>query len=411
VEKATALEIQTAGQKYLGNTGLIIFIVLMNMFVPLSIDLYLPALPGLKDYFGSGTALTNMTLSIFMFFYAIGILLWGPISDKYGRRPVIALGSLIYIASSISCSLAPNIYLLIAARAMQGVGGGAIISSSFAIVKDCYTGKKREKILAVTQSISGIAPMVAPVLGAWILKFTDWRGAFWILAAVGIFNFLLTVLYQDTLRDDEKYIGSLLGSLSRLYVVGKNKSFTIPNLIFSVSQLPFMGYIAVSSYIYVNHFGLSEQAYSYFFAANSCITILGPIIYVRFFINHDKKALAMGSFVIAAISGILVMTIGGLSPYIFLVCIVAMSMTGAVMRPFSINVLFEQQKGDTGTASSLFNTVSTLFGILGMTIASFDWGNIIVSLGAIITAASVLSSISWYAFIKSPIPCKGVKNA
>ena len=120
---------------------------------------------------------------------------------------------MIYIASSISCSLAPNIYLLIAARAMQGVGGGAIISSSFAIVKDCYTGKKREKILAVTQSISGIAPMVAPVLGAWILKFTDWRGAFWILAAVGIFNFLLTVLYQDTLRDDENN-GSLLGSLT-----------------------------------------------------------------------------------------------------------------------------------------------------------------------------------------------------
>ena len=107
-----------------------------------------------------------MTLSAFFFFYAVGILLWGPISDKYGRRPVILTGSLIISSAVFVVSLAPSIYVLIVARALQGIGGGGIIAASFAIVKDCFAGKEREKMLAITQSISGIAPILAPIIGS-----------------------------------------------------------------------------------------------------------------------------------------------------------------------------------------------------------------------------------------------------
>lgn len=399
-----------AGQKILGRSGLIAFIVLMNMFVPLSIDMYLPAVPSLNTYFNSNPSLTNMTLSAFFFFFAVGILLWGPVSDKYGRRPVILTGTAIYIASSICCALATNIYVLIVARAVQGIGGGAIIAASFAIIKDCFSGKERETMLAVTQSISGVAPILAPVIGSWLLEFTDWRGTFWLLGLIGVANLLLTILYTETLKAEEKYRGSLAGALGRLYAVGKNKSFLFPTLIMALSQLPFMGYLALSSYIYVDFFGLSKQAYSYFFAANSCFTIFGPVIYVRFLMHFNKKALAAACFAIAAASGIFIMLVGTLSPFIFLFGVVCMSMTGAILRPFGINIIFDQLEGDTGTASSLFNTFFTLFGILGMSIASLSWGNFVLSLGALITAASVLSIISWYAFLKADIPCVGLKD-
>jgi MFS transporter, DHA1 family, multidrug resistance protein len=142
-------------QSYLGDKGLIVFIAIMNMFVPLSIDMYLPAIPKMSKYFGSNSAITNMTLSMFFMFYAVGMLFWGPLSDKYGRKPIILLGSTIYIISSISCALSGNIYFLILARIMQGIGAGGITSVSIAIIKDCYSGKKREVTLAITQTISG----------------------------------------------------------------------------------------------------------------------------------------------------------------------------------------------------------------------------------------------------------------
>ena len=400
----------TAGQKYLGNKGLIAFIALMNMFVPLSTDLYLPALPTMSQYFNSNSAVTNLTLSSFFFFYAVGMLVWGPLSDKFGRKAILTTGSIIYIISSISCALSFNVYALIIARATQGIGAGGITSVSVAIVKDCFSGKRRETILAVIQSISGLAPMLAPIIGALILKFINWRGTFWTLTAISTVNLVLTFLYRETLKADEQYTGTLIGSISRLFTVAKNKSFFYPVLIFSLNSLPFMGYISISSYIYVDYFGLSEQVYSYFFAANALISILGPFIYVRFLSGFNKKMLAIGCFGVSVLSGLLVMTVGTLAPVLFLFSFVVMSLTSSAIRPFSTNILFEQQKGDAGSASSLISTLSTVFGSIGMTIASIPHGNIVAGLGVLITVFSGAALIGWYAFIKSDIPCIGVKD-
>jgi DHA1 family bicyclomycin/chloramphenicol resistance-like MFS transporter len=397
-------------QKFLGTKGIIIFIALMNMFIPLSTDLYLPALPTMSSYFGSNAAIVNLTLSIFFIFYSVGILVWGPLSDKYGRKPVILIGSTIYIISSIACALSTNVYFLILARAVQGIGSGGITSASMAIIKDCFTGKRREKILAITQSISGLAPMLAPVVGALILQFFNWRGTFWALTVICVLNLILTLLYQESLKENERYKGSLLGSMSRLVVVGKNKSFIIPAIIFSLPALPFLGYISISSYIYVNYFGLSEQVYSYFFATNALIAILGPTIYVRYLSQLNKKAFVAGCFAITALSGILMMTIGTLAPITFLICNIMMSLMMTAMRPFSTNLLFDQQKGDAGSASSIINTSFTVFGSIGMTIASIPWGNIVIGLGAIITIVSIICMISWHLFLKSNIPCIGIKE-
>lgn len=398
-------------QKYLGNKGLIAFIALMNAFIPLSTDLYLPALPTMSSYFRSNSAVTNLTLSAFFLFYAVGILVWGPLSDKYGRKPILITGTIIYTISSVFCAVSTSVYFLILARVMQGIGAGGITSVSVAIIKDCFSGKRRETILAIIQSISGLAPMIAPVIGAWLLKLFNWRGAFWTLTVISIGNLILTILYKETLKNSERYTGNLIGSIRRLFIVVKNKSFFIPTVIFSLNALPFMGYIAVSSYIYVDYFGLNEQIYSYFFAANALISILGPFIYIRYLSNLNKKLFPLGCFGLAVISGILIMSVGTLSPIVFLISFMIMSLTGTIIRPFSTNILFEQQKGDTGSASSVINTLFTVLGSIGMSIASIPWQNIVVGLGVLITIFSVLALIGWYVFIKSSIPCMGVKDS
>ena len=397
-------------QKILGKKGLITFIALMNMFVPLSTDMYLPALPIMNTYFNSSTSVTNLTLSGFFLFYAIGILFWGPLSDKFGRKPILLIGSAIYMAASILSAMSTDIYYLIVTRIFQAIGAGGISSISMAIIKDCYEGKKRESILAISQSIAGLAPMIAPVIGGFVLQFSTWRGIFWTLAVISMINLVFAILFSETLKKEEQYTGTIFGSIGRLVVVAKNKSFILPALIFSLSALPFMGYLAVSSYIYQDFFGLSAQTYSYYFAANALLSILAPFAYIKFFSNSNKHVFASSVMIVSVVSGILVMTIGGILPILFWASFALMSLAGSVMRPFSSNLLLDQQEGDAGSTSSLINTLFTVLGSVGMSIASMPWSNIIIGLGLMIAVFSAISLFGWIAFMKSPIPCKGLKE-
>lgn len=395
-------------QKFLGKAGLIFFITLMNMFIPLSTDLYLPALPTMSVALGVSTALTNLTLVSFFFFFAVGTLFWGPISDKYGRKPVLVAGTGLYVAASAVCALAPDVYVLIVARVMQGIAAGAIISVSMALIKDCFSGKQRETILAIVQSVGGLAPMIAPVLGGILLQFTNWRGSFVVLTVVGTVCLLLSLLYQETLDAAERYDGTVLGSLGRLVTVGKNAGFLVPCLIFSLYNLAFMGYIAMSSYIYVDFFGLSEQVYSYFFAANAALSLIGPMIYVKFFTRTNKRKFANVCFIGYVLCGVLLLLLGNKAPFLFWLGFAPFSLLGTISRPFSTNILLEQQSGDTGSASSLINGVSTIFGSVGMMTASM-WSDTILGMGSTIFLSGAVSIVGWALLMRSKVPCHGVK--
>ncbi len=397
-----------AKQKYLGKSGLVLFITLMNMFIPLSTDLYLPALPSMSEVFEVPTTLTNLTLVAFFFCYAAGTLFWGPMSDKYGRRKILIVGSVLYTLGSAVCAKAPDIYVLIAARVLQGISAGAITAVSMALIKDCYNGKTRESILAIVQTVSGLAPMLAPVVGAILLQFTDWRGSFWLLTAAGIICIILSVLYQETLPAEEKYEGSIVGAVGRLFVVGKNISFMVPCLLFSLYNVAFMGYISMSSYIYVEYFGLSEQVYSYFFAANAGLSMIGPMLYVKFLSNSNKKKFASICFTIYAVCGAAIVLVGGLHPVLFWLGFMPFSLVGTISRPFSTNIMLDQQEGDTGSASSLLGGVGTVLGSIGMVTASM-FSNIIFGLGFIIFIIGVISLAGWFLMLKSNLPLKGVK--
>lgn len=398
-------------QKYLGQGGLVAFITVMNMFIPLSTDLYLPALPSMSGYFQVSATLTNLTLVSFFFFYAVGTLLWGPPSDKYGRRPILILGTAIYAAASVGCALSIDVYMMIAMRILQGLGAGSITSVSMALIKDCFQGQRRENILAVVQSMAGIAPMIAPILGALILQFTTWRATFWLLAIIGTLCLITAFFYQETLPEAERYEGTLLGSLGRLVVVGRQMQFLAPTVIFALYSLPFMGYIAISSYIYVDYFGLSEQVYSYFFAANACVSLIGPILYVKFFRRFDKRAFATGSMVLAIVCGVAMLTVGKWSPWLFLISFAPFSLMGTAVRPFSTNIMLDQVQSDTGSASSLINAVNTVMGSIGMVAASMAWSNIVSGLGVIIAAVSLVELVLWQALLHSKVQLVGLDKA
>jgi DHA1 family bicyclomycin/chloramphenicol resistance-like MFS transporter len=198
-------------QKYLGEKGLIALITFLSAFVPLSTDLYLPALPGMALYFNVSADLANLTLILFFVFFAAGTLLWGPLSDKYGRKPVLLIGLSIYTAASLACAGSVDIYKLIAFRILQAIGGSGAFAVATAMIKDVYDSKSREPILAMVQSMVLISPVAAPVLGALLLKFMSWRGVFWTLAFIGLLALAGSTALQETI--DERNSGSMVRAL------------------------------------------------------------------------------------------------------------------------------------------------------------------------------------------------------
>ena len=142
----------------LGPKALIAYLAFLSAFVPLSTDLYLPALPSMGQFFHASPELTNLTLSCFMLLYSLSMLVWGPFSDKYGRRPILLAGLVIYILASIGSALSDSVYQLIAGRCFQALGSGAISAVSLTVVKDSFRGRAMENVLTLIQTMIVLAP-------------------------------------------------------------------------------------------------------------------------------------------------------------------------------------------------------------------------------------------------------------
>lgn len=387
-------------QKYLGDKGFIVFIAFLGAFIPLSTDVYLPALPRMVKSLNTTTSMINLTLVFFFIFYALGTLFWGPLSDKYGRKPILLVGLSIYTFSSILCIFSFNVYMLIICRILQSIGCGAATAVSTAIIKDLYSGEKRVRILAIVQTISTTSPVVSPVIGAFILNFLSWRGVFVVLTIVGIISTVGSFLMEETIDGYTK--GSVFKAIGRLGIVAKNKSFMYLLLMFSLLNIAFMSFISGSSYIYVNGFGVSEKVYSYYFAANAVFLLIGPMVYIKLSKYIHYKNIITGAYIVTIISGILLITIGKSGPLIFCLSLIPASLCGNILGPPRTNLMIDQVDGDIGSASSLIGCVFTLFGSVGMMMISTDAINKVVLMGLMYLIIGIISIIVWINLYKKP---------
>lgn len=386
-------------------------IALLSAFVPLSTDLYLPALPAMSSNLHAPSEQISLTLSAFFVLYSVGMLVWGPLSDRYGRKPILLIGLAVYTLASGLCSVATSVSALIAFRALQAAGGSAAGAVASAIVKDTFSGRKRESVLAVVQSMTMLSPAVAPMFGAMLLNVTTWRGVFWTLTVIGVVALAGGLLLEETIQT--RNTGALLHSFKGLGKVLQNRGFTMLMLLFSLGGLSSLAFVSASTYIYQDGFHLSSQVYSFYFAVNALCLIAGPMIYLRISRRFHAETIIRACFGVSLVSGVLMVVFGNLAPYIFALCILPSSLAGSIVRPPSANLMLEQQQGDTGSMVSVMSCTGLLMGSLGMTLISFNWGNTIIALGAMTFLTALTSLLAWPWVIKQahrlPHPIHGAE--
>ncbi|MDD6181801.1 MAG: MFS transporter [Desulfovibrionaceae bacterium] len=366
-----------------GARPFIYFLTFIGAFAPLSTDLYLPAMPAMTAQFHAGPELMGLTISGFLFCFALSMPVWGPFSDKYGRRPVLLAGAALYIVSCVVLALTDSLAMLIFWRCAQGVGSGALSTVSLALVKDVFRGAALVRVVALVQTMHVLAPMLAPVLGGALLMITSWRGVFWVQACCGALALAGGWAQKETLR--HPLTGSPLDALLRVPFVLSDRGFRHLLLLFSAAVMPFMAYLGISAYVFQAVFDVSPQQFSLFFAANAAVSMLGPLCHMRVFHVWNRRRFIAGSFLTILAGGIALIVVGDQGPFWFALCFLPITFAGSAVRPPSTVLMMRQLSTDTGTVSSLIGSAGLLCGSLSMTLcaASF-WPDYI-------TAAAVIS--------------------
>ncbi|AWB86787.1 multidrug effflux MFS transporter [Mycetocola zhujimingii] len=242
----------------------------LTVFGPLSMDLYLPVLPSLADDLSTTVSAAQLTMTTCLFGLAFGQIIAGPLSDRYGRRRPLVAGLIIYTIASLLCALSPSIAALVAFRLVQGLAGGVGLVIAQAVGKDIYHGHKLTRYYSRIIVLSGLAAIVAPVIGGLIASIIDWRGFFVILTVVGVLvTAAVTAGFGETLPRDARLAGGMRQMAGHVGVLLRDRLFVGATISSSLTSAAYFAYLAGSPFVLENIYGMSPAQFALVFGANA----------------------------------------------------------------------------------------------------------------------------------------------
>lgn len=369
----------------------LILLSLLAAFPPLSTDMYLPAIPRIVEAWGISLALGNLSLVVYFVTFSLFLLIHGPLSDRFGRKPILVVGILVFIAGSWLCAMSSGIVFLVAARAVQGAGAAAASALALALSKDLYEGVERQKILALIGVIMAFCPMLAPSVGGLMLKIGSWR---WIFISQGIAA--LAALYGVMLLKEpltEFTSGGVLAVVGRYGAVFKNGRFSLMAIAFAMMVLPHFAFIGGSPAIYITGFGMSDQVFGLFFGANALGFMLGSLACSRMSgVMSPMRILYVALCAIFA-AGVALLLLGGTNPYTVAVPMFCITFFMGFSRPVSNSLILDQVNTDVGAASGIMAFEMFLVGAIAMEIIALDWQSKTGVLGVLALIGTVIPLI------------------
>ena len=378
---------------------LVLLLGVLSAFGPFVVDLYLPSLPQLASFFETSASMTQLTLTTAMIGLAVGQLLLGPLSDKFGRKKPLIISLVIYIISTVLIVFSPNIETMIVLRVIQGLSSAGSVVISRAVATDLYRGREMTRFFGLLMTINGIAPIISPILGSLLLEYISWKGVFVFLALIGLVVLFFCFRLKESLSVENRLQGSIFATFSTFGVIIKNRLFMSYVGIESFLLGAMFAYIAASPFILQSFYGLSAFIFSLCFGANGAALVIGSNVGGKM---SNGKALAIGvlGFVVVALYTIAVLII---QPHWLFVEIgfFAMLLLMGITFPAISTLAMESERQYAGSASALLGFAPFFLG--GVVSPLVGIGNIFYSTALVILACGVLG-LAIYWSIRHKIP-------
>ena len=342
---------------------------------PLSIDMYLPALPGMAEEFGVSTQMVANTLPAYFLGLAVGQLIYGPVSDRIGRKKPLYFGLLLYVVASLLCAFATSEWSLIFSRILQALGGCVGVVIARAAIRDRLDVQASAQAFASMMIVMGIAPVMAPALGALLLIYFEWHAIFVALALIGIICCICVALFfKETLQPERRLKLSARQVLSLYKTIFQDKSFRGPMVIGCFTGAVLFCYISSAASVLIDQYHLSQQHFAYAFGFNAVGITLFSSINKRLARNMSIiQRLKLGG--ILQLMGVFILLGAGLYDDTALAIVMSglfLAVSGiGFTGPNAMALAMAEQGSRAGTASAIMGSMQFACGLLGGLILNF----------------------------------------
>lgn len=395
---APAAELPLA-ERFVGRRYLKLVLVLgaLSALGPLTVDTYLPALPSLTSELGATNVQAQTTITGLLIGLGLGQLVIGPLSDAAGRRKPLLIGLAAHGVMSVLCALAPSITMLAVTRTLQGVAGAAVAVVSMAMVRDLFSGYRAAQLLSRLVLVLGVAPILAPSLGSALLRLTSWQGIFVVLAAVAVGLFALAFFALPETLPVARRIPASAGSTLRAYKgLFADRTFLVLVAVAALMFSVLFAYVAGSSFILQDQFGLNPQQFGIAFSATAIGMILATQINPLLLKRWAPIQILSAAVVIALAGGLLLLTtsltgFGGLAGFMAPLWIMVAAL--GLSFPNAPAVALSRHGEAAGTASAMLGASQFVMGgLIAPVVGALDNGTP-VPMAAVMVAALTLAGL------------------
>ena len=357
---------------------IILVLGLLTAFGPLSIDMYLPALPQIAKDFNVNLAAVQLSLASFLIGIALGQIFYGPLTDRYGRKKPLYFGLFLYGIASFMCATTQNIESLIIFRFIQALGSCAGMVIGRAIVRDLYPPHESAKVFSLLMLIMGVAPILAPIFGGLLTTSLGWRSIFWVLTSISFIAIIAVHLFlKETHAPEEKYqFKNVFRNYSNIL---KDREFTGYTISMSLVYAGMFAYITGSAFVFITHYGLTPSEYAWIFGTNAFGLILFSQINGRLLRKRTPQRLLKIIYPMVAISGVFIFLVGLLDGPLWSMCLALFLfiLNMGMISPNAAASALANQKKHAGSASALMGTIQfSISAIISSLVSHFHDGTI-----------------------------------
>ena len=388
-------------------------LLLLTVFGPISMDLYLPALPALTADLGAATSVAQLTVTACLIGLAVGQLIAGPLSDRFGRRGILLMGIVAYIVTSALCAFSPTIELLITARFVQGLAGGVGIVIAQAAGRDLYSGGALIRFYGRLTVVGGFAAIVGPLLGGVLNSFTDWRGLFLFLSIIGVGILIATLaVFRETLPVENRTRGGFATTMHDYRTLLADRVFLGAVLNQGFLYAALFAYLSGATFVLQDIYGLSPLGYAAAFGLNSAGFMVFGYLSGRAAERWSIPGTLTIGIVVAGL-GAAGLLVAGLTPvplWVIIVSLFALAGGVAISSPPATTLALVEYPTIAGTASSLLGMVRFGFGGIAAPLVGIAGATSILPLGVVTVTAVILAAVAFVflAVAAHPVALRGI---